>query len=321
MESSIKRATHGNVLNRAVPLIYPESMRDVIREPLAGFLLAVLGAATQLCAQQAAEPFRWVDFHSEKEQDTVAWVTRSLAAEKWTAIREIGVEYDAALVVTTLRPTPQSAAGMDTFTVWSASLTNHGITPLLKGVNLRLLDTMNFREGAPPELGAIYDDCNQCAASTFFTSLHYDFAQHTWAARWMRGGQAVPIETANVPPGVSLTQVYAVLGEPNGTQLVGTWSHFDYGNVKPPEDFVYRYDLDPFHGLDRTQILSGKDAGPFEQRLCRAQDAGSGPGLALARGQDSPLCQQMTKPHFERKPVTTPPANNHGQSAPPKGRR
>jgi hypothetical protein len=293
-------------------------MRDVIRGSLAGVLVAVLGTATQLCAQQAPEPFRWVDFHSEKDQDTVVWVTRSLAAEKWTAIREIGVEFDAALVVTTLRPTPQSVAGMDTFTVWSASLTNHGITPLLKGVNLRLLDTMNFAEGAPPELGALYDDCNQCAASTFFTSFHYDFSQHSWAARWMRGGQAVPLWTANVPPGVSLTQLYAVMSEPNGTQFMATWSHFDYGKVKPPEDFVYRYDLDPFHGLDRTQVVSGKDADSLKQRLCSAQEAG--PGTGLTRGQDSSLCQQLIKPRSDRKPVTTPPANNRGRSVPPGSR-
>ena len=41
----------------------------------------------------------------------------------------------------------------------------------------------------------------------------------------------------------------------------------------------------------------------------------------LQRGQDSPLCQQMTKPLGERRPVTTPPANNRGKSAPPRAHR
>ena len=54
----------------------------------------------------------------------------------------------------------------------------------------------------------------------------------------------------------------------------------------------------------------------MKQRLCSAQDAVPG----LARGQDSPLCQQIVKPRYERKPVTTPPANNHGQSEPPGAR-
>ena len=81
--------------------------------------VALCAGSASIRAQQAPENFRWVDFHSDKEADTVVWVTRALAAEKWTAIREIGVEYDAALVVTTLRPTPQSAANADTFAVWS----------------------------------------------------------------------------------------------------------------------------------------------------------------------------------------------------------
>ena len=52
----------------------------------------------------------------------------------------------------------------------------------------------------------------------------------------------------------------------------------------------------------------------MELRLCRAQDAVPD----LQRGQDSQLCHDMVKPIPERRPVTTPPANNHGQSAPPR---
>jgi len=48
-------------------------------------------------------------------------------------------------------------------------------------------------------------------------------------------------------------------------------------------------------------------------RLCRAPATVPG----VARGQDSALCQQLVKPRAERKPVTTPPANNRGQSVPP----
>jgi hypothetical protein len=283
-------------------------------------LATVLAAATSLCGQQAPENFRWVDFHSaqdQKDQDVVVWVTRSLEPEKWTAIREIGVEYDAALVVTTLRATPQSATAADTFTVWSLSLTNHSLAPLLKGVNLRLLDWMLFAEGKDRELGALYDDCTECNAATFFTAFHYDVAQHMWAARWMRGGQAVPVWSANPPAGVALTQVYAGLAEPNGRELIGAWEHFDYGKEKDPEDFIYRYDLDPFSGLERSQLLSGKETEAMKQRLCGGQGAVAGLGLGLARGQDSQLCQQAAPHRPERRPVTTPPGNNHGQSVPP----
>jgi hypothetical protein len=279
-------------------------------------IATALAVAVPLSAQQAPDNFRWVDFHSAQEADTVAWVTRSLQPEKWTAIREIGVEYDAALVVTTLRPSPESLPGTDTFTVWSASLTSHGLTPLLKGVNLRWIDWMLLADGRPRELGALYDDCSECEATTFFTAFRYDFSQHMWAARWMRGSQAVPIWSANVS-GVALTQVYALLNEPNGQQFVATWNHIDHDKREQVEDVVFRYDLDPFSGLERTLLLSGKDAETMKQRLCNAQNAAP----ELARGQDSLLCQPMLKPRLARKPVTTPPANNHGQSVPPGVRR
>ena len=62
-------------------------------------LIAALSVSSPLHAQQ--DTFRWMDFHSAKDQDVIVWVTRALEAEKWTSIREIGVIYDAALVVTT----------------------------------------------------------------------------------------------------------------------------------------------------------------------------------------------------------------------------
>ncbi len=283
-------------------------------------LLFVLLAATlsaPLSAQQSPDNFRWIDFHSAKDQNVVAWVRRSLDPEKWTAIREIGVEYDAALVVTTERATPQSSPSADTFTIWSLSLTSHVVAPLLKGVNLRLLDWMLLADGEPRELGALYDNCNECAASTFLTAFHYDLPHHMWTCRWMRGNQAVPIWNTNLTKGVDLTQVYAVLSEPNGRELIGTWDHFDYGAEKPPEDDVFRYDLDPFSGLERTEILMGKDAEAMKQRLCGAPSVSP----ELARGQDSALCRETLNPRPTRKPVTTPPANNHGKSTPPGARR
>jgi hypothetical protein len=292
-------------------------MRVVSSWLLPVLIAAALTVAAPLPAQQAPDNFRWVDFHSAKEADTIAWVRRSLEPEKWTAIREIGVEYDAALVVTTLRRTPQSTTNADTVTVWTLSLTSHNLAPLIKGVNLRLLDWMLLYEGRPRELAALYDDCSECAATTFFTAFHYDISQHMWTARWMRGTQAAPTWSASSAPGVALTQLYAILAEPNGRQLMATWSHFDHGPDEPAVDSVFRYDLDSFSGLERTQLLSGKDADAMKQRLCAAQSD----ALGLARGQDSPLCQQAPRPRPERKPVTTPPGNNHGQSQPPKARR
>jgi hypothetical protein len=279
-----------------------------------GCLMLVLAAGG--VTGRAQDPFRWMDFHSQKDQSEITWVTRALDAEKWTAIREVGVQYDAALVVTTLRASPESSANQDQFAIWSVSLTNHALTPLLKGYNLRWLDMLTLAQGEPPELAAVYDSCAECAPETYFTAFHFDLPQHTWVPRWMRGGQGAPLWNSNTPPGVTWSQAYAGLAEPDGHALVATWSHFDYGGTKPAEDFVYRYDLDALSHLERTQLLSGKDAESMKGRICHAGDELPG----LKRGQDSALCGQAAAPvsaRPERRPVTTPPVNNHGRSKPP----
>lgn len=272
-------------------------MRCVFRGVLYALFATALMPSLLVDAQQTPDTFRWIDFHSAKDQDVVIWVTRSLAVEPWTAIREIGVEYDAALVVTANRATPQSNPKDDTFGVWSVSLTNHSVTPLLKGVNLRLLDWMLFAAGRPRELGVLYDNCRECNASTFFTAFYYDQRLHAWSARWMRGEQAIPLTSASSPDGVTVTQVYAGLADPNGHEVIATWSHFDYGKQKPPEDYIYEYDVDPFTGLDRTQVVSGKAMPAVEKQLCQATGDISG----IAHGQDSVLCQETLEHPTERR--------------------
>jgi hypothetical protein len=71
------------------------------------FIAAALAVGATSCPAQAPDNFRWVDFHSSNDQDVVNWVTGALGAQKWTAIREIGVEYDQALVITTWRNSAQ----------------------------------------------------------------------------------------------------------------------------------------------------------------------------------------------------------------------
>ena len=280
---------------------------------------AALVFCAQLCAQQTSDTFRWIDFHSPKDQNIVAWVTRSMQVEDWTAIREIGVEYDAALVVTSDRTNPQAPPSSDTFTIWNVSLTSHVVAPLLKGVSLRWLDWEHFEPGKPEELTMLYDNCSNCAASTYFTALYYDLPHHMWAARWIRGGQgalawsAVPQSSS----GIVWTQVYAELSGSNGVAELCTWNHFDFGKLKPPSNTIFCYDVDPLSGLDRTVEVMGKEnEEAMELRLCRGQDAVQG----VVRGQDSALCEQLLNKEPQRKPATTPPANNIGHSSPPGGR-
>ena len=288
-------------------------MRRISRWAAVWLVTLAMASSSSLCTAQAPDTFRWIDFHSPTDQDVVVWVTRALDGQKWTAIREIGVQYDAALVVTTNRVSPQGSPNRDSFSIWSVALSDRALTHIVDGTNLRLSDWLLFDVGQGRELAVLYDDCNDCAATTYLTALHYDLRQHTWAGRWMQSGKAVPVWTASAPMGATQSMVYAVLSDSNGHQTLGTWNHIDYGSTKQAEDFVYRYDLDPATDIERTQLLSGRDATTMKDRLCHAQDAVPG----LFRGQDSPQCQTGQKPHYERKPVTTPPSNNHGQSRPP----
>jgi len=288
-------------------------MRGIPRWAVPGLIVLVMAGISSSCTAQAPDTFRWIDFHSQKDQDVVVWVTRALDNEKWTAIREIGVQYDAALVITTLRASPQAAPNRDTFSIWSVSLSDRKLTHIVDGANLRLMDWLLLNVGQGRELAALYDDCNDCQSTTYFTALHYDLRQHTFAARWMQGGKAVPVWASNAALGVTQTQVFAVMADGNGRETLATWNHLDYGKEKPADDAVYHYDLDPTTDIERTQLLSGRDAASMKDRLCHAQDAVPG----LSRGQDSSLCETSQKPHYERKPVTTPPANNQGQSRPP----
>jgi hypothetical protein len=294
-----------------------KDMRRVFRWAVAGCALAMAIAASP-CTAQAPDTFRWIDFHSPKDEDVVVWVTRALDGQKWTAIREIGVEYDAALVITTLRSSPTASPNRDSFSIWSVSLANRAVTHIVDGTNLRLADWLLLAVGEPRELGVLYDDCNDCEATTYFTALHYDLRNRTWAARWLEaGGKTIPVWTTKDPMGVTQTQVFAVLSDPqNGHEVLGTWSHLDYGKQKAAQDTVYRYDVDPQTDREDSELLYGRDAANMKDRLCRGQDAVPG----LARGQDSPLCQSAEKPRYERKPVTTPPSNNHGESRPPAAR-
>ncbi len=278
---------------------------------------ALVACSVCVHAQDQESVFHWVDFHSQKDQPYVIWVERAMEADEWTAIREIGVEYDAALVVTVDRSAPDASPAADTFTIWNVNLTNHARTVLLKGVNLRWLGWLQLREGAPREQAVLYDDCRDCAATTYFTTFAYDLRQHIFLPRWLRGGQAAPVWTSAAPQGVNLSQVFAVLTEPTGLDLLATWSHYDYGKQKDPDNYVYRYDVDGFSGLERALLLSGKDADAMKQRLCSV----AGESQNRARGQNDALCVAMAHARPERRPVTTPPPDAQGRSVPPGTRK
>src|SRR5579863_1198714 len=143
-------------------------MRSVFARVGLCCMAAVLAAGHPSPAQQTSETFRWIDFHADADQNIVAWIERSLAVADWTSIREIGVQYDAALVVTDNRTNPQAAPGAGAFTIWTASLTTHVLAPLVTGVNLRWSDPIRFADDAREEWPILYDNCRDCQPNTFF---------------------------------------------------------------------------------------------------------------------------------------------------------
>lgn len=280
-------------------------------------MAAVCGSGLRAGAQTQMDAFHWVNFHDAKDEPTVAWVTALLRAEKWTAIREIGVEYDAAIVETVNREEAQGNPALDVFTFWSVSLAKKQVELLLRASNPRVVDWTSFNGLTTPELGLIYDDCSQCAATTYFTTLYYSYAEHGWRARWVRGNQAAALHVAGHVDGVEHTEVYGVLTEHDGRQVLGKWDHFDYGKAKPAEDFVYEYSVDALTGLEQTHLLADPHSATLELRLCQIDPLGG--ARELTAGQDSPLCQDLVKANTKperRRPVTTPPANNQGKSVP-----
>lgn len=266
---------------------------------------------------QTSNTFRWIDFHAQKDQNIVVWVTRSLQVDKWTAIREIGVVYDAALVVTSTRANPQAPPTANTFTIYSVSLTSHVAAPLVTGVNLRWFERVHFADGAPEEWPVLYDNCRDCAQTAYFTAFYYDLRAHAWGARWVKGGQGVPVWNSEHPAKVQWSQYYGVIASPDGHVALYTWNHFEHDKDPVPANFITRYDLDPITFLERATVLTARQDEGLEPKLCRGQDAVQD----LQRGQDSTVCKDILGEHPTRKPVTTPPGNNRGQSLPPGRRR
>jgi hypothetical protein len=83
-------------------------------------LLVVLLVFNAGAWAQTPTGFHWVNF--KQEQDTVARVGQVLQAEDYSAMREIGVIADSALVFTTVREPGWTTPEGDMWTVYSISM-------------------------------------------------------------------------------------------------------------------------------------------------------------------------------------------------------
>lgn len=273
-------------------------------------LLSVLPTASAWA--QAPSDFHWVDL--EKDDWNVGLIKKALQREHLTAIRDIGLIGDAALVFTADRAHPDGIPDNDTITVYSISLRALLPQKIVSGYRMSVIGWSKMIIDHRAELATTYVDCIQCEATTYFTTFYFDGKTDTWRARWMSNQHGVALSSSHVNEDYTIQPIYAMLTEQNGQDALVTWSHYQYSNSKKTDDYLYEYDVDPGTDLDRVQRFSGNEATSMKLRLCQVD-----PSWAyLHHGQDLPVCQALvqTANRPTRRIVTTPPKQNEGRSQP-----
>src|SRR5664279_2288537 len=90
--------------------------RSCSRWALLLILALAVGAKISSAQVPVLDGFSWLDLKSDT--DRVAAVTKALEQQKYTALREIAVVDDSALVITTTRDNPQAQPEFDHYTVY-----------------------------------------------------------------------------------------------------------------------------------------------------------------------------------------------------------
>jgi hypothetical protein len=263
-------------------------------------ILLLYACCGQRASAQAIEGFGWTDLHQETER--VAAVSKSLEGEKFTALREIAVVGDAALVITSTRATPTARPDQDQYAAYSLDLKSADQKPelLMTGTHLQFRDWLRFMREGDTELVATYDDCSDCRATMFLTSFYVDEKTKKWRARWPREVAGAPLFSATPGNPGETDQAYALMLGEDGRALLVTWSHFQQKKGVPGEDYLFEYDVDPASGRERVRPIYGADAPPLKLRLCKAE----GEALGIAAGQDTASCTQIVKATVPKAPAS-----------------
>jgi len=250
-----------------------------------GLLCAVIALfGSSMASAQVLDGFGWVDLKTDTQ--TVAKVTTFLAKKPYTAIREIGVVNQQALVITTLRKDPTAEPGDDTFTAYGVSLKDGSVEELLDGTHLKYIDWQKFYDYDTPELLATYEDCSQCKATTFLTAFFIDRKTRRWGARWRREVAGAPLYSADS----SKNYVYALFMNVDQRVVLDTWvSYPEQKKSSRGGEYLFEYHIDPMSDQGTSRPLTGRDVLPVKQRLCRGEDVVFG----VAGGQDGEACRGL----------------------------
>jgi hypothetical protein len=247
------------------------------------FLILVVAGCTSLRAQ-VIDGFAWVD--QKADADTVSKITLFLKSKPYTALREIAVVGQQALVITTLRKDPTANPGNDTFTAYGVSLRDGSVEELLDGTNLRYIDWQKFYDYDTPELLATYDDCAQCKATTFLTAFYIDRKTRRWGARWRREIAGAPLYSADP----AKNYVYALFMNVDQRVVLDTWASYpEQKKSSRGGEYLFEYRIDVLSDQGTSRPLSGRDVLPVKQRLCAGQSVVFG----IAGGQDGEACKDL----------------------------
>ena len=235
---------------------------------------------------QVIDGFAWVDLKTDTQ--TVSRVTTLLSNKPYTALREIGLLGQQALVITTLRKDPIAQPGDDTFTAWSVSLHDGTVEQILDGANPKYIDWQKMYDYDSPELLATYDDCTQCRATTFLTAFYFDRKTKRWHARWPREVAGAPLYSAG---GEAADRVYALFMNVDQRVVLDTWVRYpEQKKASRGGEYMFEYRIDPMSDQGTSRPVTGRDMLPMKQRLCRGEDVVFG----IAGGQDSAACKDLT---------------------------
>lgn len=258
-------------------------------------LLILVPLLTVTAQSQVPDGFHWVDL--KREVSTVANIENALKNDNYTALREIGLWGEFALVITAWRESGQATPTGDEWVVYSVSTRDWNAKKLMSGYNLEIKDWISFQSKGAPDLGVVYMDCWECEPGSLFTALHYDF-RDGWRARWANDkdpnhpGVVFLITDVGDPyTNEDVDQVFAVIAPPDGAASIGTWYYSKDLSTGEIAEAATKFSVDQATGKDKAVVLSGLDAKAWESELCKAAYSPVG----LSQGQSRTACKRIMR--------------------------
>lgn len=254
---------------------------------------AIFAVAPALYAQSA---FHWLNLENDKAD--MAIVRHALKNEKFTAIREVGVRENDALVMVTEREDGADDPESDSWSVINVSLKTEKYQRIVSGYKVQIQAWLGKNN---EEIGISYFDCSECEAAQIFTALYWTPGLG-WRARWPEQGAShefphpgIPLmseDTSDDPENEEVAQVFALVPMPGDGYAAGYWLQVkNSASRKIVSNDVYRCFVDS-SGKEGTGKLSGKEARDWERKICDSSNLLPGPN----RGQDSALCKAALNP-------------------------